>query len=523
MGETGGADLLRARGWGVLRSTSPRREGRNGGTPGSSAEAGAPRHPQARTRPRVARLQQSRERPSFGRAQVGAPSPRPSVRTRPVLLEECLDWLALPTRRDRRRRHASAAAATPRRSSSARRPTARLIGLDRDPEALAAVAASGSPLRRRASQLVHASFRELREVLARARRRRASTACCSTSASRRTSSTRRARGFRFAADERGETPLDMRMDPERGRRPRPTCCASAAPRRARATGSRDYGELPRRAPAGARARRRAPARARSRTAADLLARDRAARGSAAAAGTTRRRSSSRRCASRSTTSSARSTTGSTPAIDALAPGGRARRDRLPLARGPHREARASRAASAAASARRRLPVCVCGRPAAAARADAPRGAAGRRGAARATRARARRGCAPPSGWRRPHERVEPAQRLRRAIWSAATRARAADACARLRAAARSAGSASRRSPARSGSSRCASRSCASATRSATRSQPRRQLLEQQRQHQALLETLRDPTRLAALAQQRGFGAPERVLELRARADRVSRR
>ena len=40
------------------------------------------------------------------------------------------------------------------------------------------------------------------------------------------------------------------------------------------------------------------------------------------------------------------------------------------------------------------------------------------------------------------------------------------------------------------------------------------LAQQQRQHQVLLETLRDPSRLAEFARERGFERPTRVLELR---------
>lgn len=49
----------------------------------------------------------------------------------------------------------------------------------------------------------------------------------------------------------------------------------------------------------------------------------------------------------------------------------------------------------------------------------------------------------------------------------------------------------------------------------------KQLGQLQRRHQATLESLRDPSRLAALARQRGFERPERVLELRADGARAN--
>ena len=142
----------------------------------------------------------------------------------PVLLEEVLTWLdPKPGGRycdgDRGSR-----ADTPARSWSGRRPTARLIGIDRDPDALEAVS-------RRAAAVRRPGHAGPRPVLASARGARSaggwcrSTASWSTSASRRRSSTAPSAGFPSGTTDRstcgwtpppGETAADLlrRMDEE---------------------------------------------------------------------------------------------------------------------------------------------------------------------------------------------------------------------------------------------------------------------------------------------------------------------
>ena len=221
----------------------------------------------------------------------------------------------------------------------------RLIGLDRDADALAGAeheaARAPASLDERV-QLVHSSFRRLdRAVLAELGHRRGSTRCCSTSASPRTSSTPPARGFRFsdAEAEAGETPLDMRMDPSGGE------TAAELLRRASADELegwfRDYGELP-----GARrlARaivERASERAPVATSADLLRVIREAR-----VGRGRKHNPATlvfqalRIAVNDELSALRE--GLSAADLGAASGRAAGRDRVPLPRGPHRQARLPR-------------------------------------------------------------------------------------------------------------------------------------------------------------------------------------
>ena len=145
-------------------------------------------------------------------------------------------------------------------------PGGRLIGLDRDPDALRIAGARLDRFGARVT-LEHASFRELGAVLARLAVRQVDGVLFDLGVSSRQLDVPE-RGFRFAEASAAATPLDMRMDPEAG----PT----AAELLARASEAeleswlREYGELP-----GARrlartlvARRR---RQPLRTTADLLA------------------------------------------------------------------------------------------------------------------------------------------------------------------------------------------------------------------------------------------------------------
>jgi 16S rRNA (cytosine1402-N4)-methyltransferase len=131
----------------------------------------------------------------------------------PVLLEESLEWLALHPRAlvvDGTVGGAGHADAILARSA----PAGRLIGLDRDREALAAAAARLARYGERV-RLVHASFRDLRAVLAELGIDRVDGVLLDLGVSSHQLDTP-ARGFRFAADSAEQTPLDMRMDPDTG-------------------------------------------------------------------------------------------------------------------------------------------------------------------------------------------------------------------------------------------------------------------------------------------------------------------
>jgi 16S rRNA (cytosine1402-N4)-methyltransferase len=182
----------------------------------------------------------------------------------PVLLHECLDWLALRPGAlvvDGTVGGGGHAAAI----LEATAPDGRLIALDLDPEALAATAAR---LRELGDRLVpvHASFRRLPEVLAAHGIDAVDAVLLDLGVSSHQLDVP-ARGFRFAADTAAEAPLDMRMDPTRG--------ATAADLLRDATGDelatwfRDHADLP-----GARRLARALVEARARapllTASDLL-------------------------------------------------------------------------------------------------------------------------------------------------------------------------------------------------------------------------------------------------------------
>jgi 16S rRNA (cytosine1402-N4)-methyltransferase len=119
-------------------------------------------------------------------------------------------------------------------------PDGRLIGLDRDPQALEAaglrLAAYGDRV-----QLVRASFRHLREVLARAGVSLVDGVLLDLGVSSPQLDDPQ-RGFRFAADTADDTALDMRMDPDA-----PISAAellSSASAEEIATWFREYADLP---------------------------------------------------------------------------------------------------------------------------------------------------------------------------------------------------------------------------------------------------------------------------------------
>jgi 16S rRNA (cytosine1402-N4)-methyltransferase len=187
------------------------------------------------------------------------------------LLEETLQWLDVRPGRlivDGTLGDGGHAEAILERSA----PSGRLVGLDRDPDALRTAGARLQRFGARVS-LAHASFRDLAAVLASQR-----IACVDGVLLDLGVSSRQLdqpeRGFRFAAETAGATALDMRMDPTQGE--------SAAELMARASEAelthcfRAYGELP-----GASRLAREIVRRRAlqplRTSADLLEAIRAAR------------------------------------------------------------------------------------------------------------------------------------------------------------------------------------------------------------------------------------------------------
>ena len=127
----------------------------------------------------------------------------------PVLLEESLDWLSLHPHAlivDGTVGGAGHADAILARSA----PDGRLIGLDRDREALATAAIRLARYGERV-HLVHASFRDLRAVLAELGTPRVDGVLLDLGVSSHQLDTP-TRGFRFGAETAAETPLDMRMD-----------------------------------------------------------------------------------------------------------------------------------------------------------------------------------------------------------------------------------------------------------------------------------------------------------------------
>ena len=131
----------------------------------------------------------------------------------PVLLDESLEWLALHPAAlvvDGTVGGAGHAAAILARTA----PDGRLIGLDRDRDALDAAAQRLAQFGERV-QLIHASFRDLRSVLAGLGIAHVDGVLLDLGVSSHQLDTP-ARGFRFRADTAAQTPLDMRMDPSGG-------------------------------------------------------------------------------------------------------------------------------------------------------------------------------------------------------------------------------------------------------------------------------------------------------------------
>lgn len=144
-------------------------------------------------------------------------------------------------------------------------PDGRLLGLDRDREALAEAARRLAPFGERV-ELVHASFRELAAVLAARGIERVDAILLDLGVSSHQLDEPR-RGFRFGETGGAKTPLDMRMDPSTS--PSAAELLAAASESELADFFARYGELP-----GARRLARAIVAARAdapiRTASDLL-------------------------------------------------------------------------------------------------------------------------------------------------------------------------------------------------------------------------------------------------------------
>jgi 16S rRNA (cytosine1402-N4)-methyltransferase len=138
-------------------------------------------------------------------------------------------------------------------------PAGRLIGLDRDPQALAAAKQRLAPFGARI-RLIRASFRDLREVLADAGVPLVDGVLLDLGVSSPQLDDPE-RGFRFAADAADDTPLDMRMDPDVGTTAAELLRSASAEELA--TWFREYGDVPgarRLARAIVVARERAPLR-----------------------------------------------------------------------------------------------------------------------------------------------------------------------------------------------------------------------------------------------------------------------
>ena len=195
----------------------------------------------------------------------------PNPLHKPVLVAECLSLLAARPHRvyvDGTVGFGGHAEALLRETS----PDGRLFGLDRDREALEAAARRLAPFGDRV-ELVHASFRQLRDVL-RARRIPPVDGVLLDLGVSSPQLDRPERGFRFRDESADKAPLDMRMDSSAGE--------TAAELLARASEDeltrwfRAYGELPG-ASRLARAIVRERARSPLRTAADLIRVSREAR------------------------------------------------------------------------------------------------------------------------------------------------------------------------------------------------------------------------------------------------------
>ena len=200
--------------------------------------------------------------PSGSRAR---PAVSATVFHRPVLIAQCLELLdASPGHLvvDATLGDGGHAEAILERTA----PDGRLIGLDRDTDALRI---AGTRLLRFGGRvrLEHASFRELGAVLTRLAIDSVDAVLFDLGVSSRQLDTP-ARGFRFAEDSAATTPLDMRMDRERG--PTAADLLTTASETELESWLREYGELPgarRLARALVEGRRRQPIR----TSADLLA------------------------------------------------------------------------------------------------------------------------------------------------------------------------------------------------------------------------------------------------------------
>jgi 16S rRNA (cytosine1402-N4)-methyltransferase len=193
------------------------------------------------------------------------------VHHQPVLLQEALHWLdARPGRLivDGTLGDGGHAEAILERTA----PSGRLVGLDRDPDALRIARARLARFGERVS-LAQASFRDLSPVLAVAQVAQVDGVLLDLGISSRQLD-QPARGFRFGGDSAQSTPLDMRMDPTRGESAADLLARASEPELARCF--REYGELP---GAGRLAREIVQRRSERplRTAADLLDAIRAAR------------------------------------------------------------------------------------------------------------------------------------------------------------------------------------------------------------------------------------------------------
>jgi 16S rRNA (cytosine1402-N4)-methyltransferase len=193
------------------------------------------------------------------------------VHHQPVLLEETLHWLGARPGSwvvDGTLGDGGHAEAILERTA----PDGRLLGLDRDPDALRI---AGDRLARFGARvaLAHASFAELGEVLARQNAPRVDGVLLDLGVSSRQLD-EPARGFRFGVESAEATPLDMRMDPTRGETAAQLLARASEGELARCF--REYGELP---GAGRLARTISARRAAQplRTTADLLAAVRDAR------------------------------------------------------------------------------------------------------------------------------------------------------------------------------------------------------------------------------------------------------
>ncbi len=137
----------------------------------------------------------------------------PAFTHQPVLLDECLDWLALRPGQvvvDGTLGGGGHSEAILERTA----PSGRLIGLDLDPQALEA---AGERLNRFGERavLVHASFRDLARVLAELEIDAVDGVLLDLGVSS-PQLDQPERGFRFGPDTAEDVALDMRMDPTRG-------------------------------------------------------------------------------------------------------------------------------------------------------------------------------------------------------------------------------------------------------------------------------------------------------------------